>query len=85
MLRVHSRVVIDRTEVDAHVRVLVDLEELAHRLPVVALRADRSEPEPEERPPHGIGEEHAKGAQRHAVADATHDPAQRPRPLRHDR
>jgi len=85
MLRVHSLVVIDRTEVDAHISVLVDLEELAHRLPVVALRADRTEPESEERPPDGIGEEHAKGAQRHAAADATSESAQRPRPLRHDR
>ena len=37
MLRVHSSVVVDRAEVDSHVCVLVDLEQLAHRLLVVAL------------------------------------------------
>ena len=71
MLRVHASVVVDRAEVDSDVRVLVDLEQLAHRLLVVALRPDRAEPEPEERPPDGVGEEDASGSQRHAPADAT--------------
>ena len=85
MLRVHSSVVVDRAEVDSDVRVLVDLEQLAHRLLVVALRPHRSEPEPEERPPDGVGEEHANGTQRHAPADATCDPTYRPALFRHDR
>jgi hypothetical protein len=48
MLRVHTVVVGDRPEIDACVRVVVRLQQFAHRLPLVMLRADRAEPEPKE-------------------------------------
>ena len=61
MLRVHAAVVVDRAEVDSRVRIVVDLQQLAHRRSSIRLRANRAEPEPEERPPHGVGEQDADG------------------------
>ena len=85
VLCVHAAVVVDRAQVHARVRIAVDLEQLAHRLAVVVLGANRAEPEPEEGSPHGVRKEEAQRLQRDAPADPARHAGKGPGLLRHER
>src|SRR5438034_10710117 len=78
MLRVHTLVVVDRAEVDAVIRIVVELQQLAHRALPIRLRAHGAEPEPEQRPPHGVREQDSERTQRHAPADPARDTTECP-------
>ena len=73
VLGVLAASVVDCAAVHRDVRVAVDVEQLSQRLGLVRLRADRLEPEPEERPPEPEGEEETERSQRQAAPDASGD------------
>ena len=77
VLGVDALAVLDCAAIHADVRVPVDLEQLAHRLPPVGLSPDRRWPEADERPPDAERKEKAEGAKRDAACGAAGDAAER--------